>query len=689
MQAANEVSLRRPAGTRTVVPAPREEGSVKQLLFVLVSLAFARPGAADPIFKQGAFPEVDAAIARHERQFFHLNAAPFGLSLDATPKDADAVAAIQQFCAQDASDDVKAVTGKHPFELMSEFGEHGDLGMFGGVPAAGTAYRYLALKREGADAKTLADARTHLVRAIESWHVFYVVTGGNGVIARGIYRLKPENADDPPIPGTPPTPVPFHDGDGKPLPFPKDNGTWRADNSGGVLPAGTWMWVDSASTDQMNGQMFGMAALYDAAVDDPDIDPSLVARMRDDARGVAKMLMTKREVSGFEKTVGSGEYDLIIMDADGRPTLYHDLNPLGIQNMYATPDMNTWDTFNLVNALGVVKALHHVTGDKDLEDYLYVELLKNRGYLGMLNKTTTDGALDYIYMGISTNYSNVNMVATSLWNMIYLENDPVVLAEYRTFLEGRWWDKPGVLQTAKNQKQAFFNAIYLGLTDKGTDAARVQQTAALIAARGLGPYFSPARLNCDAAELAAGSCVAVDGKTVLKIQDGKDMDGNRKADEALDTSIRPTSNFDSRSDPFDLNGGEGANLNPGGDYLATYWMLRWLEAKPAGQAHVSPHARAHEPVGGTVVAEPAPEDGADEGGVEPAPEVVEADVVEGPSVDGAAGDTATDGTVSPDVPAEGSGGGCASGQPGGGPASSAGLLPLLLAAIFLRRARPS
>ena len=84
-------------------------------------------------------------MARHERQFYRLNAAPFGLSLDATPKDADAVAAIQQFCGQDASNDVKAVTGKHPFELMSDFGEHGDLGMFGGVPAAGTAFRYLAL----------------------------------------------------------------------------------------------------------------------------------------------------------------------------------------------------------------------------------------------------------------------------------------------------------------------------------------------------------------------------------------------------------------------------------------------------------------------------------------------------------------------------------------------------------------
>ncbi len=652
---------------------------MKQALFVLVFLAIASPAAADPIFKKGAFPAVDAVMARHERQFYRLNAAPFGLSLDATPKDADAVAAIQQFCGQDASNDVKAVTGKHPFELMSDFGEHGDLGMFGGVPAAGTAFRYLALKREGADAKTLADARALLVRAIESWHVFYVVTGGNGVIARGIYRLKPENPDDPPIPGTAPTPVPFKDADGKPLPFPKDNGTWRADNSGGVLPAGTWMWVDSASTDQMNGQMFGMAAMYDAAVADPDIDQTLVARMRDDARGVAKMLMTMREVSGFETTVGSGEYDLIIMDADGRPTLYHDLNPLGIQNMYATPEMNTWDTFNLVNALGVVKALCHVTGDKDLEDYLYVELLKNRGYLQMLNKTEKDGALDYIYMGISTNYSNVNMIATSLWNMIYLENDPAVLAEYRTFLEGRWWDKPGVLQTAKNQKQAFFNAIYLGLTDKGTDAARVQQTADLITARGLGPYLSPAKVNCDATELAAGSCLAVDGKTVLTIQDGADMDGNRKATEALDTSIRPTSNFDSRSDPFDLNAGEGNNLNPGGDYLATYWMLRWLEAKPAGQANVSPHARTHEPVGGTVAVEPGPEGATDEPVVEAIAEAAAETVVE----EAASADVieaVAEGVTAPEAEAS-SGGGCTAGAAGSG----AWAFVLLAALLAMRR----
>jgi hypothetical protein len=630
-------------------------------LVPLLLVVLPMPAAAEPMLKAGDRPDLDATVARHERQFYGLNAAPFGLSLDAHPKDGDALAAILAFVAQDASDDPKAVTGKHAFELIGDYGEHGDLGMFGGVPAAATAWRYLALKRDGADAATLATARARLVRAIESWHVFYEVTGGNGIFARGIRRLQPEDPADPPIPGGVPDAVPLKDGQGNPLPFPKDNGTWRADNSGGSLPPGAWMWEDSASKDQLSGQVFGMAAMYDAAVDDPDIDQSLVARMRQDALGVAKMLMVKREVSGFENVSGSGEYDLIIMDADGRPTYYHDLNPYSLEKFYLPPDGGTFNTFNLIMTLGIVKALHHVTGDPEVEQFLYVELLKNRDYLGMVNRTEAEGAVDYTYMAINTNFSDVNMIAVALWLAIHLENDPQVLAEYRKFLESRWWDKPGVRQTARKCKQAFFDAIYLGLTDRGTDSAVAGAAADRILARGLGPYLSPERMNCDAGELAAGSCVALDGKTVITLQDGTDQDGNHKATEALDPSIRPTSNYDSRSDPFDLNSGAWSNLNPGGDYLAAYWLLRWLDKKPAGQANVSPRARPHMPVGGIVPVEPVPEiaPDIDEPAVEPSPEIdpeLVADAVVEESPDAIPADAAAE--TAPDA-AGPSGGGCA------------------------------
>ncbi|MBL6974550.1 MAG: hypothetical protein ISR64_02350 [Deltaproteobacteria bacterium] len=206
---------------------------------------------AEPLFPAGKYPDLDQQMERHGRQFYALTAAPFGLSLDAYPNSAESVALIDQFLAQDASDDVEDVTGKHPLELLAAYGEYGDLGFFGGAGVVATAFEYLTYKKFGAPKADLDRARARVVRAAESWHVFKVVTGGGGLVARGIRRLVPENPSNPPIPSAAVETTPLFDGDGDPLPQPKNNGTFRADNSGGVLPQGSWVWADSCSKDQM------------------------------------------------------------------------------------------------------------------------------------------------------------------------------------------------------------------------------------------------------------------------------------------------------------------------------------------------------------------------------------------------------------------------------------------------------
>ena len=81
------------------------------------------------------------------------------------------------------------------------------------------------------------------------------------------------------------------------------------------------------------------------------------------------------------------------------------------------------------------------------------------------------------------------------------------------------------------------------------------------------------------------------------------------ATEALHPSIRPPSNFDARSNPFDVNGGGGLRINPGGDLQASYWIGRFMQASPAGQANLSPNARDHMPVGGWTNGKPGDENG--------------------------------------------------------------------------------
>ncbi len=547
---------------------------------------------AEPIFPAGAHPVLDETMTRHARQFYEINARSLGLSLDAHVLDPERVT-VDQFLAQTASDDFVAVTGKHPFEILSRYGEHGDLGFFGGVALAATAFEYLTLKRDGGSASDLARARARVVRAAESWHVHYVVAGGGGLVARGIRRRVPEDPADPPLPGTIPMLTPLSDGNGNPLPPVKNNGTWRDDNSGGELPPNTWVFDDSLSKDQLVGQVFGMTLLYDAMKGDPDIEQALVTRLEEDARGVGEMLMSKRDIAALG-LAGSGEYDLIIMDADGRPTIFHDLNPLSLQKVYVTEESGAYDLFNTVMALGVIKGLHHVSGDTRLEQFLYEELHVNRDFLGKI--TDYGDSLDYIYRGINTNTDNPDMSAVALWLALYTEKDPAVSAVIREFLETGWWDRAGESYTAKLSDQPLWHAVYLTLSDRGTDPALVAEIADLLEGFTLGPYWNLERINCDAAEIAARQCVAIDGTTIIDIA-GIDVDGDPIATEALHPSIRPNSNFNARSSSFFVNGGGNDRLNPGGDLLASYWIMRFMQTTAPGETNLSPNARDRTPPG--------------------------------------------------------------------------------------------
>ena len=581
----------------------------------LAVVALCLPLQAEPLISDGAFPDIDDLIRRQEKQFYAINAYPFGLSLDAAPASMENQALAGEFVAGDETD-LKAATGLHPFELLQSYGVFGDLGMFGGVAAVGTAFHYMTLKKEGAPETELALARKRLVRAIESWHIFMVVTGGNGVVARGIRRLVPEDPNDPPIPGGVPELIPLADENGNPLPEPKDNGTWRDDNSGGALPPGVWIWEDSHSKDQMDGYVFALAAMYDAAKGDPDIDQALVAQMEQDAVDIATMLMEKRTITMI--TGGEAEYDLIIMDADGRPTYHHDLNPYSLEKAYFPEGEKIFNTFNLIMTLGILKGLHHVSGMPELEQFLYQELMVDRNFLDMVPLTEADGAVDYIYAKKLTFHSNVNMIATALYLAIYYETDPDVIEVLQAFARDRWWNREDDFSTAKKLKNPFYDAIYLAIAPDATEDALVDEAMGYLGGFPLGPYLNSQVINCDADEGAAGECLAIDGETVLTLDNPPAEAGEWATKEALSPPIRPPSNYISRSNPFETNGGGGMRLNPGGDMLAAYWMMRFLERRDESLPNRSPHAREHIPV---VVSDPEPDpELVPEAALEPAPE---------------------------------------------------------------------
>jgi len=679
------------------------------LAVVLLVPSFA---AAKPAFAPGTDTELDRKMLNHTRYFYQISARPFGIGVTGGYKDAAALQTIKDFLAQDATDDFETATDVHPYTILSAYEGAAGIGLRGAGAAPATAFRYMALKAEGAPKAQLDAARKDVVRAINAVLVAHTITGVPRVLARGLARMKSEEATGPAdIPLNPPTTVPLADDQGAPLPQPKNNGVDRADNSGGVLPVGTWFWQDSCSKDQMVGWVLAMATLYDAAKGDPDIDQGLVAALQQEAREIGAGL---RETHPFSAMDGQTyDYDLVIMDADTRPTLHWDLNPLSVDaNVNLPPDSTSLNRFNMVMAMGIVKALYHVSGDPDAETFLYGELLGNRNYLEHLAAT---GDVDYIYMDANTNFSNVNMIAMALFLNVWFEKDPLVLARAREYMETQWWNVAGLIQTAKNCKQPFFHALYLAMTDKGFDASLAKQTATLLKAYNLEPYVDEKRNNCDPAELAAFECTALDGTTILHLQkdaDGKPLLGwgkNYVATEALDPSIRPTSNFDARSNPFQVNSQDGSTdsgltggLNPGGDLNAAYWLLRWLP--DPGNGVVSANARDHMAVPGTLpdaveTVEPVPEaipeavPEATSDVVEPAdvtsPDGVLRDTIgtDGAQADAVAVDTASDVPATDIRTSGGGGGGCSSGPAGTPLAASLLALSVLLALRASRRSR--
>jgi hypothetical protein len=324
--------------------------------------------------------------------------------------------------------------------------------------------------------------------------------------------------------------------------------------------------------------------------------------------------------------------------------------------------------------------------------------MHDRDFLGKAAEWPQGGGIDYIYAGTKTNFDDPDMTGVALFLALYLENDPAVTKVLRRFLEIGWWNRAGENHTARKCKQPLWHALYLASTDKGTDPDLVQELADLLAAFPLGPYWNDAVINCDAQELSAGSCLAVDGETTLTLSTPP-AGLNAMATEALDPSIRPPSDFNARSNPFEVNGGGGLRLNPGGDLQAAYWITRYMDATDEGAAHLSPFARDHMPVGGEPVVNPEASEVEGESDVGSSDVASEPDVPAPGTQDAGSDDTldaASDGLAQDGGDpgsgsgATGSGSGCsASASPRRAPGQPAALgLLLCIAAVVLARARP-
>ncbi len=516
------------------------------------------PGPTDDGF------DADLALkARQlERQFHNFNTFGVGVNreLSVSLANTDDRDTITEFITTTDEWDFEAWSGRSPGDLITGYSKVA--GAYGGVGAAADAFRYATLLREGADCDDIERARAFIVTNLDAMHLATAITGEPGVIARGFARVDQ--------PGSFHDVVPLFDEGGASLPEEKTNGTWRADNSG-LYP--DYVWEDSCSRDMLIGWAIGMAATWEVIGNDPNFDDALKARLQDDARAIAASLMTVQD-SGF---------DMEIRDADGRMTFHGILHHESVDRAYFRGLNNG---FNAIMGLGIMGAFAYITQDEAIEDFIYDDLIDQRGYLDIIVNN-----LDGLDLGIGSNFSGYNMATQGGWLSQRYLRSPEARDAARESFRTAIYDRGGDRQP-REQKQTFFDFTYAtGFTGESafTTATTTLPSDALTAiSNGLEtlgewndmPYWSFGADNCDETELESGDCIGVDG-TPITVLSSPGRNGTIVAAEPVPMRIRPSSNYWWRSNPYGPNGGgDGSGLYPGSDFRFAYWMGRYFQAAP-------------------------------------------------------------------------------------------------------------
>lgn len=501
----------------------------------------------------------DAALATKARRMdrvFHA-AVAWGTGVNAEVNiaaDHPGRETIQRWLDEDEGYDLESWSGQPMTELVDGWTKAA--GAYAGAGVAADAFRYGALRDEGADCAEIEVARDQLHRSLAGLHRAVAITGVPGVIARGYARNDLPGGESIET-------VPLFDDNGDPLPEEKTNGTWRDDNSG-LYP--DYVWEDSCSRDQLIGWAIGFGAAWEVIAADPTIDGAAKDALQADAVALARGLMV----------VGAEGYDLEIPDADGRVTYHGYMNEQSVDRYYLPGAENGQ---NALLAIGIIGALAAASGDPDASDYLDEELLGERGLADMAVRTS--GLIDF---GPSSNYSGYNMGFAGGWLAQRMVCDESARTHLRAAVDTSQYERPGRERQPAEQSQALYHIAALQARlgggawsdpDGDFDATVLERTLVVLDEFPEAPFFTDVTENCDAGEIESGLCEAADG-TVLHLLGPVGWNDALVAEEPVPMRLRPHSNYFWRSNPYEVNGGSVGQLYGGVDFRFVYWMGRWV-----------------------------------------------------------------------------------------------------------------
>ena len=504
-----------------------------------------------------------ARVAKHDRLHEALSIYPAGLDVsglsfttDVTTRQklAHLLESAWDPTDADPTDDFLQYEGVDPKDAVTAW--QFATGMYAGAAMAADAFRYGVLRDRGGSCNDVARARKVLEVALDAIHVVVTIPGIPGGIARALTRVD--------LPGDGATPTtPLFDASHAPLPAEKNNGTFRDDNSVGHLYPNLH-WVDSCSRDMMIGWVLGMASTWEVIAQDPTFDPARRARLKADAKSV---------LDGLRVVRPSGK-DLEIWDPDGRRSYNGNMHETSVDRDYL-----------LINgpssmmALGVMAGLASIVDDASAKGYLDT-LVHARG----LPKATTTSMFVVGLGGDQSNHSGYNMLFMTAWLAHRYVGDAATEATLKKPVEQDLY-APLVGARPAEWKQSLFDLVVAASSGNATATSAATSTfdqAALGRALDTlttfpeAPFYATGVTNCDASEIAAGSCLLNDGVTTVSL---KSVKWGLVADKPVPMKVRPPSNFFWRTDPFLVNGdGDPNALYPAADLRVAYWLGRWVRS---------------------------------------------------------------------------------------------------------------
>ena len=522
--------------------------------------------------EEGYDADLEAKADRYDRQNLLFNCAGNGINSDLSVSAANTAERqlIEEFLQTSDSWDFETWSGGQAvFDVIT--GYHKVAGLYGGVGIAADAFRYGVLRDQGYTTEDVDRAREFLQRSIESMFIAVEITGEPGVIARGYCRL------DIPTSYTSIVTTPLFDTFGNPLPTEKNNGTWRDDNSADHRFPNI-IWEDSCSRDMYIGWASAFAAVWEVIKDDSTFDQDTKDKLQQYASELGQSLMVER--TGGPGSLGQA-FDLEIFDADGRTTFHGYINENAWDRIYLA-----WlplkDGFYAMMTLGIVSALAYVSEDQVLEEYLYDELIGERG-LDVLVYNHMLG----VNLWYQTNYSATNMAMEGALLAQRYINDPVVRDNIRHATYVHLYENGPVFNRQPEEYQySLYDFIYAAAVS-GSSAFNTMLEAPDFDAIDRGvetlygfaepPYWDYEVINCDETELASGNCTLNDGTQVTVLGE-VGRKGTLMVKEPIPQAVRPPSNYHWRSCPYSPNGGgDGSNMLPGVDFRWAYWYGRWVK----------------------------------------------------------------------------------------------------------------